>query len=234
MCFFCLQQRKDKSSYFFSGGDRVLAMRDFFVSYRKTKLDSSEVVVSVDIPFSTEHDHVHAFKLSKRKDDDLAIVTSCFYVRLDEQRTVTDSCIAFGGVSAVPVGSSKTSSAILGKTWDRSMVELLQTQLAAEHLIPTSVPGGVPEYRRAAVASTALKFVFHVLHELQPEEVAERERSAIQEVVRPVSASNQVFEAALVNKGDGVDTVGKPKKHLSALEQASEHITSNACVVDRV
>ncbi len=47
----------------------------------------------------------------------------------------------------------------------------------------------------------------------------EREASAVAKGHRPVSSSRQVYEASLVNKNDGVDPVGIPKQHLSALQQ---------------
>ena len=91
------------------------------------------MLLSIDIPFSSKNKFVQSYKVSKRKEDDLALVSACFYVKLNQSsgnNEVIDSHFAFGGVNATPVGSVKTSTAILGSTWDSGIAEKLQEMLA--------------------------------------------------------------------------------------------------------
>jgi xanthine dehydrogenase/oxidase len=201
------------------GGKRSLSIRDLYISYRKTALNPDEVLQSVDIPFSDEGDYVESYKQSKRKEDDLAIVSACFYVKLSPQHTVIDSCFAFGGVAPIPVVSPATSSAIAGAGWQRNIVTTMQDYLEKDHHIPISVPGGVPEYRRVMLASLALKFFLTVAQQSASEVISPREASAFSTWDHSARDSSQSYELSLVNKRDGVDTVGEPHRHTSALEQ---------------
>ena len=179
------------------------------------------MLLSIDIPFSSKNEFVQSYKVSKRKEDDLALVSACFYVKLNQSsgnNEVIDSHFSFGGVNATPVGSVKTRAAILGSTWDSDIAEKLQEMLANEHPIALSVPGGVPCFRRALSRSLALKFVRSVCLQMGVD-IDDREVSAVTIEPRPVSSSLQVFEEALVNKQDGIDPVGQAQKHTSALQQ---------------
>ena len=80
-------------------------------------------------------------------------------------------------------------------------------------------PGGLPEYRRALITSLFFKFFLTVSAHLDVQSVAADELDAVSPLPRPLTRSAQVYEAPLINKGDGVDPNGLPLAHMSALEQ---------------
>lgn len=63
-------------------GTRVIMARDFFVGYRKVALNPNEVLISVHIPDTNEMEYIMAYKVSPRREDDIAIVTSGMRVKL--------------------------------------------------------------------------------------------------------------------------------------------------------
>ncbi len=77
----------------------------------------------------------------------------------------------------------------------------------------------MPEFRRAIIQSLFFKYYVSLMGELCDLTVPPAELESLQPLHRGLTSSTQVFEEALVNKHDGVDMVGKPVRHTTALEQ---------------
>ena len=63
-----------------SEGEREIPMREYITGYRKTQRASNEIIKSVIIPYPTERIKVHSYKISKRKDLDIATVSGGFSI----------------------------------------------------------------------------------------------------------------------------------------------------------
>ncbi len=111
--------------------------------------------MSLEIPFTSEHQFVHAYKTSRRKEDDLALVCACFSVVLEPTAaaapTIVSSCFSFGGVAAYTVLASRTMAHLKGKPLTRAVLTNALDILAEEMHVAYTVPGGLPEYRRSMV-----------------------------------------------------------------------------------
>ncbi|RKO85753.1 hypothetical protein BDK51DRAFT_17584, partial [Blyttiomyces helicus] len=84
-----------------TGGERKIAMEEFFLGYRQIALQPTEVVVSIFVPFTTESEYVKSFKQAKRREDDIAIVNSCIRVAVDMvdgKAVVCKAVFVFGGM----------------------------------------------------------------------------------------------------------------------------------------
>ena len=91
------------------GAEKTLSLADnFFTGYRKTGIPPDGVIVRVVVPLvqgdeaQGEKEVVRAFKQAKRRDDDIAIVTSCFAVTVrqeGERWAVKRAKLAFGGMA---------------------------------------------------------------------------------------------------------------------------------------
>ena len=203
-------------------GSRTVTFDEFFIAFRKVDLKPDEIILSIDIPFTTELEYIEAYKQSRRKDDDLSIVCSGMYVRLepsDSGYNVANARFSFGGVAPVTVLALKSAELAKGKKWNRHLVDTVNDALSSELTIPLNVPGGLPEYRRALITSLFFKFFLTVSARIDVKSVDADELDAVAPLPRPVTRSAQVFEAPLINKGDGVDPNGLPLAHMSALEQ---------------
>jgi xanthine dehydrogenase/oxidase len=91
-------------------GHLRLPLSSFFIAYRTTALPADAVITSVHIPLTKPgaSEITKAYKQAKRKDDDIAIVTAAFRVRLDGNGCVEDVTLAYGGMAPKTVVASKT------------------------------------------------------------------------------------------------------------------------------
>ena len=194
-------------------------MRDFFLGYRKTALHDDEIIVSVTIPLCNHGDYVDTYKVSRRKDDDIALVNAAFHVSLSQDHVVQTACFVYGGVAVTTKIAQSASSSVIGLKWTHDLVDIVNKKLEMDLVIDASAPGGMVEYRRSLVSSLFFKFFITVQQAIAPGVTDSVELSAVAAHIRDTQVGHQSFESSLINRGDGVDPVGKPIHHLSGLEQ---------------
>jgi xanthine dehydrogenase/oxidase len=78
-------------------------MESFFIGYRKTALEKGEVLTKIVVPLTRPLEFVMAFKQSKRKDDDIAIVNAGMRVWLGEDLIVKEASLCYGGLAPMTV-----------------------------------------------------------------------------------------------------------------------------------
>jgi xanthine dehydrogenase/oxidase len=130
-----------------TGNRRDIAVRDFFTGYRKVAMKPDELVLSITIPLTAEGVYCAAFKQSRRREDDIAIVNAGMRVVLDpppERGTgtvpvVKDIELSFGGMAATTISAPKTQRALIGLPWSRSTLDTAIESLKTELLLPVGV-----------------------------------------------------------------------------------------------
>ncbi|MEY2481924.1 MAG: xanthine dehydrogenase large subunit [Verrucomicrobiota bacterium] len=142
-----------------AAGERVLPLDEFFVAYRKTALQSGEILKSVIIPRPKAGVRTHRkfYKVSKRREMDISTVAACFAVEVTEGGTITKARLAYGGVAALPVRARATEAALIGKHWSTAACEELLPVLQKE-FTPISDVRGSANYRRELIANLLRKF----------------------------------------------------------------------------
>jgi xanthine dehydrogenase/oxidase len=199
-----------------STGTIQLPMSSFFVAYRTTNLPPDAVLSRIRIPLAAPdaREVLKAYKQAKRKDDDIAIVTAAFRVRLDSAGVVEDVSLVYGGMAPTTKFSPKTQEALLGRLWFHS--ETLNIGLGAllqDYDLPFGVPGGMADYRKTLTLSLFFRFWHESIAELGLGEV---DGQAIEEIHRSISTGTRddynPFEQRVV---------GKQIAHLSALKQCT-------------
>jgi xanthine dehydrogenase molybdopterin binding subunit/xanthine dehydrogenase small subunit len=137
-------------------GARALPLRDFFVGYRRTAMAPHEILEAVRIPITAPPPGGRivqdAFKVSKRREMDIAIVAAGFWVALDADGRVVDARLAYGGVAALPVRAYKTEAWLQGKAWEPALAEAAAPLLRDEFSPIDDVRGGAL-FRRELAAS---------------------------------------------------------------------------------
>ena len=90
-----------------AGGEtRTVPLRDFFLSYRKVDALPEEIALYLSIPWTKENEYIKVFKVSRRREDDIAIVNAGMRVVLDPSTgTVIDCAFAFGGMAPKSVNA---------------------------------------------------------------------------------------------------------------------------------
>jgi len=195
-------------------GESKVPISTFFVSYRKTALPEDSVITAIDIPLPPEGTRqiTKAYKQAKRKDDDIAIVTASFRVRLDNEGTVLDVALAYGGMSTKTVYAEEAMAFLKGKKWHSSstMDETLRL-LGKEFDLNYNVPGGMATYRRTLTLSMFFRFWHEVIADLKLGHV---EADLISEIHRGISCGARDEFNPHEQR-----VVGKQIPHISSLRQ---------------
>jgi xanthine dehydrogenase/oxidase len=191
-----------------------LEMPTFFTGYRTTTLPDDAVITHIHIPLPPPKaiEITKAYKQSKRKDDDIAIVTAAFRVRLDDGGLVSEISLAYGGMAPKTVAATSTMKALLGKQWHSSTtLDSGTAALAQEFDLNFGVPGGMPTYRKTLAISLFFRFWHEVIADLKLGKV---DPDLITEVHRGISSGSRDNHNPHEQK-----IVGKQIPHISALKQ---------------
>lgn len=148
-----------------TGATRTVSARNFFLSYRKVDLAPTEVLLHVFVPWNeTPLDYTHAFKVSRRREDDIAIVSAGVRIRLacddsgDDTRYVIDHCsVSLGGVAPKTVVAESVEYVLLGKPFSQDTLQQGMDAMASAVQLPDDVPGGMPEFRKCLAVAFLFK-----------------------------------------------------------------------------
>ena len=98
---------------------RSIALEDFFVDYKQTRLGTHEWLRFVDIPLPSPNNILKVYKISKRMEDDISAVCMALSIGLDKGKVVSLTT-GFGGVAAIPSICEDLAVALIGKVWHDS------------------------------------------------------------------------------------------------------------------
>jgi len=225
-------------------GVRVVKARDFFQGYRKVNVRDGEILRSVRIPLQPAHteEGTHNFfvgyKQARRRDDDIAIVTTSMRASVrpsetDSTRYVVADCgFGWGGMAPRTVPSLRVEQYLCGRQLPLSEEEQAEVErlLRDEDLaMPDDAPGGMVPYRRKLAVNFLRRFLWSVQYQLHRctggvvPDVDPRVVSALEVMERPVSRGTQHFRLA----GEPTDAEGSnppaayyPHRHMAADRQA--------------
>lgn len=156
-----------------NGNERSVLARDFFISYRKVDMKPAEVLIKIFIPWNeSPYDVTHAFKTSRRRDDDIAIVSAGIRIRVEPEKVersesddtsdsvrllrISHIAMAFGGLAPTTISLQATEQLCMRQLLDEQTLRKALKEVGRSAELPKDVPGGMPEYRQ----SLALGFVF--------------------------------------------------------------------------
>jgi xanthine dehydrogenase small subunit len=138
------------------GGERVLALEDFYLGYQQKDLRAGEFVQAVRVPLRRAALRFRTYKLSKRFDQDISAVCAAFSVTLEGDR-VARPRIAFGGMAATPKRAAAAEAALSGRPWTE---ETLREAMAAleQDYAPLSDMRASSGYRLMAAQNLLRRF----------------------------------------------------------------------------
>ncbi|KAL4901690.1 hypothetical protein BDW74DRAFT_169920 [Aspergillus multicolor] len=200
----------------------AIPMAEMFKGYRKTSLPAGSIITKISIPMPSKDkiEIVNAYKQAKRKDDDIAIVTAAFRLRLSPDFTVQEASLAFGGMAPTTVLAPRTAEILKSKRWgDEAVLDTVLTSLSTEFTLPYSVPGGMATYRRTLTLSLFIRFWNHVAQKLN----LEFDADLVDEIHREISTGSRDDTNPHAQR-----VVGQQIPHLSGLK----HATGEAEYVD--
>ena len=197
---------------------------NFFTGYRSNIMEPDEILVSILIPFTACTQHVCAYKQSRRREDDIAIVTAAFMIDIHPtDGIITDISMAYGGMGPKTCLAQGAMQYLTGKEWNTSSIESSLSYILDEFPLSPDVPGGQARYRMTLAISLFYKAFLKISH---------GSGSPAPELA-PLAGSNDNFKNTQlyelkVDSSFPSSPVGKPQKHLSA----DKHTTGEAVYID--
>ncbi|EYE92216.1 putative xanthine dehydrogenase HxA [Aspergillus ruber CBS 135680] len=195
-----------------------IPMGKFFKGYRTTALPADAVIASLRIPISQKGEHIRAYKQSKRKDDDIAIVNAALRVLLSPTNDVTGVNLVFGGLAPMTVSAKNAEAFLKEKRFtDPATLEGAMGALEKDFDLKFGVPGGMATYRKSLALGFFYRFYHEVLRELNVG-VADVDEDVVAEIERAISSGKKDQESSVAYEQN---TLGKSTPHVSAMKQAT-------------
>ena len=135
---------------------RTLPLEAFFVAYGKQDRAPGEFVESVFVPRPPQGSWNAAYKITKRRDEDISAV-ACGLQVIVEDGIVRLARIAFGGMAATPKRAAKAEAALVGQPWTAQTIAEAQVALA-EDFAPISDWRASAEYRGTVARNLLRRF----------------------------------------------------------------------------
>ena len=135
---------------------RVLPLERFFIDYGKQDRAAGEFVESIRVPLPAQGQIDAAYKISKRRDEDISSVAAGISVIRDGD-TITDVRIAFGGMAATPKRAAQAEAALRGAVWSEGTFEQA-AQALAQDFAPLSDWRASADYRMLAAQNLLRRF----------------------------------------------------------------------------
>jgi xanthine dehydrogenase small subunit len=137
------------------GGDREVALADYFTGYRQTVKQPGELIRAVRIPLPLAPT-VAFHKIAKRRFDDISSAAVAFAVEV-VAGTVDRVTIGLGGVAATPLRATATEDALRGRPWTTDTVRQAAAVLGREGT-PIDDHRASAAFRAAMLEQSLLKF----------------------------------------------------------------------------
>lgn len=137
-------------------GKREIPMTEFIVGYRKTQKQENEIISAIVIPKMNNNSIIASYKVSKRKDLDIATVSSGFRLTFKNDE-ISEAILAYGGMAEKTKRATSAESFLIGKKWTRENAEKAGEFVYSEYT-PLSDARSGAEFRRLAARNLVLKF----------------------------------------------------------------------------
>jgi xanthine dehydrogenase small subunit len=137
-------------------GTREVPLDGFFTGYRKTLREPDELILALRIP-PPDGAFVRSYKVSKRRDLDIATLSGGFRLGLGSGGEVESLTLAYGGMAERTKRAEKAEKYLIGKPWSREQVEEA-AQLLSRDFNPITDVRGSAEFRMLAAKNLLLKF----------------------------------------------------------------------------
>lgn len=110
---------------------RSLPLQDFFIDYGKQDRAEGEFVESIRVPLPGPDDLNAAYKISKRRDEDISSVAVGIQVTVTDG-IISNARIAFGGMAATPKRADSAEKALEGQPWSEASFQAAADALPAD------------------------------------------------------------------------------------------------------
>jgi len=143
-----------------AGGERVIALEEFFTGPGQNVLTEQEVICKVRFPLPANGKGGH-IKLGLRRGTSCSVASVAVWLVADKN-TVKDIRIALGGVAPTAIRARKTEDAFRGQSLDWERITELSRRVT-EEVSPITDVRGSAEYRKQVSAGLLAKAIRQAL-----------------------------------------------------------------------
>jgi xanthine dehydrogenase small subunit len=136
---------------------RTIDANSFVKGYRQTERRQDELVTAVILSRPPATSKIRTYKVSKRRDLDIATVSAAFRLDLDHKGFIQSAVLVYGGMADRTKRANSAERFMTGKSWSRILAEQLQVFID-EDFSPISDVRGSAEFRRVAARNLIMKF----------------------------------------------------------------------------
>ena len=137
-------------------GKRTIALDDFYIGYKKTRLKKNELIYALSLPLDQQDTYIKLYKVSLRKDLDISAVTMATRLKI-EHGLISDWRLVLGGVGATIIRLNEIEKLSKGRTFDLKLIEEVTAGLP-QWIAPLSDVRGSKEYRLQLCKNLLHKF----------------------------------------------------------------------------
>jgi xanthine dehydrogenase small subunit len=139
-------------------GSRIVPITEFYKGYKRIDLRPGELIVRIRVPLPAADELLRLYKVSRRRDLDIASFTAAIRIRLDGE-TIDEAAIAFGAVGPTVIRASETEAFLLGRPLDEDTMRAAG-DVAVDEIAPISDVRGAADYRYQLTRNILLKFYY--------------------------------------------------------------------------
>jgi xanthine dehydrogenase small subunit len=137
-------------------GARNVPITEFYKGYKQLDLRPGEMITQVRIPLPAEHELLRLYKVSRRRDLDIASFTGAVRLRLDGE-TIEQAALAWGAVGPTVIRARRTEAFLRGRPFDEETMRAAG-DVAVGEISPISDVRGTADYRYQLTRNILLKF----------------------------------------------------------------------------
>jgi len=132
----------------------ILPLKNFFVSYRKTKLKKGQFIHSIIIPIFKKN-IFKAYKISKRIDDDISSVCASFNLEINNKK-IKNIKIAYGGMAPIPKRAINCEKTLINSSLSEESFEKAKKNLEKD-FSPINDTRATKDYRMEVAKNLLMK-----------------------------------------------------------------------------
>ena len=132
----------------------ILPLKNFFISYRKTKLKKRQFIHSIIIPIFKKN-IFKAYKISKRIDDDISSVCASFNLEINNKK-IKNIKIAYGGMAPIPKRAINCEKTLINSTLSEESFEKAKKKLEKD-FNPINDMRATKDYRMEVAKNLLMK-----------------------------------------------------------------------------
>jgi xanthine dehydrogenase small subunit len=137
-------------------GTRSVPITEFYKGYKQIALWPGELIVRVRVPLPAPGELLRLYKVSRRRDLDIASFTAAIRLRMDGE-LIDEAAIAFGAVGPTVIRARETEAFLRGQPLDEDTMRAAG-DVAVGEIAPISDVRGAADYRYQLTRNILLKF----------------------------------------------------------------------------